>query len=95
MADKKYTPILPFDGTIGENFIIYDNQTYHQDINYITADHVKKDSGNIIKYYRCSDIKPCYIGETRPEEASEDFDETISEQDSSDEIYENDLSDFE
>ena len=49
MAEKKYTPILPFDGTIGENFIIYDNQTYHQNINYITPESVKKDSGNIIK----------------------------------------------
>ena len=68
MAEKKYTPILPFDGTLNENFIIYDNQTYHQNIDYITPEKVKKDSGNIVKYYRCSDVKPCYIGETRPEE---------------------------
>ena len=72
MAEKKYTPILPFDGTLNENFTIYDNQIYHQNIDYITPEKVKKDSGNIIKYYRCSDVKPYYIGETRPEEEEED-----------------------
>ena len=95
MADKKYTPILPFDGTIGENFIIYNNQTYHQDINYITADNVKKDSGNIIKYYRCSDVKTCYVGETRPEEYIEDSEETGSEQDFPEETDQDFSEDFE
>lgn len=90
MAEKKYTPILPFDGTLSENFIIYDNQTYHQNIDYVRSEYVRKDSGNIIKYYRCSDVKPYYVGEVMPEETddeeastntetddSTDFDETI------------------
>ena len=72
MAEKKYTPILPFDGTLNENFIIYDNQTYYKNIEYITPEKVNKESGNIVKYYRCSDVKPYYIGETRPEEEEED-----------------------
>ena len=60
--NKKYTPILPFDITFGENFITYDNQVYHQDLEYITPDKVKMESGNVIKYYRCNDNRICHIG---------------------------------
>ena len=60
--DKKYAPILPFDITFGESFTTYDNQVYHQDLEYITPDKVKMESGNVIKYYRCNDNQICRIG---------------------------------
>lgn len=80
MAQKKYTPILPFDGTLSENFITYDNLPYHQNMDYIRPENIKKDSGNIIKYYRCSDVKPCYVGEVMPEEETCDEEDACSEE---------------
>lgn len=30
---KEYTPILPYDVTLGEHFDMYDHKTYHKDNN--------------------------------------------------------------
>lgn len=52
MEDKKYTPILPFDGTLADNFMIYDNVTYVCRIDRSSPDSpVKLHHDSMIKYY--------------------------------------------
>ncbi len=64
MNDTKYTPILPFDSTAAENFIIYYPTAYVRDINLIPPEKIAMESGNLIKYYRCSTKEPMPVGGT-------------------------------
>ena len=59
---KEYTPILPYDVTLGEHFNIYDNSTYHKDINLCNKETIHKESGNVLKYFSCKITEPYKIG---------------------------------
>ncbi len=62
MNQKKegYTPIQPYDITLGENYRIYDKTTYTQDKDLCGGkDSIRLSSGNVCKYYNAK-ICDCY-----------------------------------
>ncbi len=51
MADeKKYTPLLPYDSTLGEYFSTYDTTPYRCNRD-VCHSNIAMNSGNIVKYY--------------------------------------------
>ena len=48
--DKKYAPLLPYNGTYGENFTTYDTMIYQCDRDACHP-YVGVDPGNMVKYY--------------------------------------------
>lgn len=62
MNKNDYTPLLPFDSTVAENFVIYYPTAYVRDINLIPPEKIAMESGNVIKYYRCISTEPIPIG---------------------------------
>lgn len=62
MSEKEYTPILPYDATVGENFTIYYPTRYVRNYNLIPPEKIAMESGNVIKYYRCTEEEPVPIG---------------------------------
>lgn len=62
MAKQNYTPLLPFDSTVAENFVIYYPTAYVRDINLIPPEKIAMESGNLIKYYRCNIKEPTPVG---------------------------------
>ena len=62
MSEKGYTPLLPFDSTVAENFIIYYPTPYIRDVNLIPPEKIAMESGNVVKYYRCQIAEPVAIG---------------------------------
>lgn len=62
MSEKQFTPILPFQDTMNDNFIIYDNTTYVRDIELAEDRFIMMHNPNMIKYYTTQDVKPVKIG---------------------------------
>lgn len=62
MSEKKYTPLLPFDSTVAENFVIYYPTPYVRDINLIPPEKIAMESGNVVKYYRYHLTDPMPVG---------------------------------
>lgn len=62
MSEKSYTPLLPFDSTVAENFVIYYPIPYIRDINLIPPEKIAMESGNVIKYYSYQFSEPIAIG---------------------------------
>ena len=62
MNEKGYAPLLPFDSTTADNFIIYYPVPYIRDINLIPPEKIALESGNVVKYYRCQITEPVPIG---------------------------------
>lgn len=62
MNEKRYTPLLPFDGTVAENFVIYYPVPYVRDINLIPPEKIAMESGNVVKYYTYQLTEPMPIG---------------------------------
>lgn len=62
MSTSAHTPLLPFDSTTAENFVIYYPTPYVRDITLITPEKIALESGNIIKYYRCVATAPIPVG---------------------------------
>ena len=62
MSEKEYTPLLPFDSTAAENFVIYYPVPYVRDIALIPPEKIAMESGNVIKYYNCKFTDPTPIG---------------------------------
>ena len=62
MSEKSYTPLLPFDGTVAENFVIYYPTPYARDINLIPPEKIAMESGNVVKYYSYQLAEPTPIG---------------------------------
>lgn len=60
--NKNYAPILPFDITAGENFLIYDNVIYVQDKALCGENCIQRQSGNILKYYELKEVGSVNIG---------------------------------
>ncbi len=51
MEEKnKFTPLLPYDGTIGQNFSMYDKMPYYCDRD-LCHPNIIMSTGNIVKYY--------------------------------------------
>ena len=48
--EKKYTPLLPFDGTYGQHFTTYENMAYECNRD-LCHPNIVKSTGNIVKYY--------------------------------------------
>lgn len=48
----KYMPLLPYDCSPRENFIIYDNVSYVQNRD-LCKEKIMMSTGNVIKYYTC------------------------------------------
>ncbi len=48
--DKTYTPLLPYDSSIGEYFSTYDTMPYRCDRDRCHSNIATK-SGNIVKYF--------------------------------------------
>lgn len=62
MSEKTYTPLLPYDESFGENFTIYYPVAYSHNINLIPPEKIAMESGNVIKYYRCTNQEPILVG---------------------------------
>ncbi len=62
MSEKGYTPLLPFDSTVAENFVIYYPVPYVRDVNLIPPEKIAMESGNVVKYYRYQVTEPVAIG---------------------------------
>lgn len=62
MSEKGYTPLLPFDSTVAENFIIYYPIPYVRDVALIPPEKIAMESGNVVKYYRYQLTEPVAIG---------------------------------
>lgn len=54
MENTKHSsaPILPFDGRLNENFIIYDNVSYIRNRD-MCNEKIMLNTGNVIKNYNC------------------------------------------
>lgn len=48
--DKNYTPVLPYDSTLGEYFSTYDSMPYRCDRDRCHS-NIAINSGNVVKYY--------------------------------------------
>ena len=53
MMYKDTAPIKPYDDSMWENWIIYDNIPYELDSDLRAIKSFSKVSGNVIKSYRC------------------------------------------
>lgn len=62
MNTSKHAPLLPFDSTVAENFIIYYPTAYIRDITLITPEKIAMESGNVIKYYQYVVTAPVPVG---------------------------------
>lgn len=63
--NKKYTPLLPFDSTLNEDFSMYQSLPYIRDISLITDHSIRLESGNVYKFYRTSEQDACSVGGDR------------------------------
>jgi len=54
LSDRSYSPVLPFDGTQNDSFLIYDNERYvcHVD-HYKSESQVRLHHNTMVKYYSC------------------------------------------
>ena len=62
----KNIPILPYDITYGERITIYQQMQYIRDRDLSERVGIRKESGNIYKYYTAKDAKPIKVGENQP-----------------------------
>ncbi|MBO4496885.1 MAG: hypothetical protein IJL07_12245 [Lachnospiraceae bacterium] len=62
-TDARFAPILPFDQTGFDNFIIYNPTGYTRDLSISEDDEpLKMHNPNMIKYFRCENTEPIKIG---------------------------------
>ncbi len=62
MSDTKYTPILPFEDTMKDGFVIYNQVVYTRDIALTEKEIIDNHSDNMIKYYTTVMQGPVKIG---------------------------------
>ena len=62
MSKENCTPLLPFDSTVAENFVIYYPVAYKRDIALIPPEKIAMESGNVVKYFRYNLNPPVSIG---------------------------------
>ena len=62
MGDPKYTPILPFEDSFKDGFVIYDQVVYTRDIALTEKEIIDNHSDNMIKYYYTNVSEPVKIG---------------------------------
>lgn len=68
---NEYSPILPFDITLGESFLIYQHMTYYRDRDLCNSIGICKISGNVYKYYTLTMTEPVMIGDQQPDSDEE------------------------
>ena len=51
-SKKNYTPIQPYDITVGERHGMYDNLPYQCDNTLCNKESVQMESGNVVKYFQ-------------------------------------------
>lgn len=51
----------PYDSTLEENMSMYDKLPYKRNIDMCNASTLALESGNLIKYYRCTQVDPVEI----------------------------------
>jgi hypothetical protein len=51
--EVKPSPLKPYDDSMWDHWSLYDNVPYVQDMDLRTDHSLAKESGNIIKSYRC------------------------------------------
>ncbi|MBR4343314.1 MAG: hypothetical protein IKP88_11550 [Lachnospiraceae bacterium] len=61
---KDYSPVLPFDGTLNDNFVVYDEVKYECKVDrYQTESPIRLHHKSVVKYYNCAvDEKPVRLG---------------------------------
>jgi hypothetical protein len=61
---KEYAPVLPFDATQTDKFVIYDEEKYTCHIDRYQAEKpIKMHHNTMVKYYSCNyDQKPVRLG---------------------------------
>ena len=69
---KDYTPILPFDVTVGEDYSMYDNTVYHRDITLFDQNERMMNRGNTISVLNYKMGAPRKIGGDPVEEKEEE-----------------------
>ena len=62
MSDTKFAPILPFEDTFKDGFIIYNQVVYTRDIALTEKEFIDNHSDNMIKYYSTVVQEPVKIG---------------------------------
>lgn len=60
--EKRYTPLLPFNDLMRDNFIIYDNMTYVRDLDLTCDVGIIMHNPNMIKYYTTMSAETVKIG---------------------------------
>lgn len=70
--EKKYTPILPFDITTGEDFYMYDHPVYKRDITMFDHNEQMMNRGNVISILNYKMGEPRRIGGDPSAEEPED-----------------------
>ncbi|MBQ9120248.1 MAG: hypothetical protein IJY09_09395 [Lachnospiraceae bacterium] len=75
----KYSPILPFDVTVGEDFSMYQHTTYHRDISMFDNDEQMMERGNVIHSFRCNFQEARPIGGDMPVKTDTDESDTDNE----------------
>ncbi|MCR5684794.1 MAG: hypothetical protein K6G81_05155 [Lachnospiraceae bacterium] len=58
---KQFTPVLPFNDSFKDAFLIYDNVTYRRDL-ALTECGTMLHNKNMIKYYTAANAEPVKIG---------------------------------
>lgn len=62
MEEKTYTPILPFEDTVLDTFLCYDNVKYKRDLDVAQDGMVMLHNPNLIKYYETNSNEAVKIG---------------------------------
>lgn len=75
--EKKYTPILPFDITTGEDHYMYDHPVYVRDITLFDNNERMMNRGNVISIFNCKMVPPCKVGGDIPPDDVETDVETV------------------
>ena len=62
-TDPKFAPVLPYDNSGFDNFIIYTPTSFTRDLSIAEDDEpLKLHNPNMIKYFRCESAEPVKIG---------------------------------
>ena len=63
MDKENFSPVLPFDATQTDNFLIYDNVKYSCAIDLQKENMISMHQPSMVKYYECAaDQTPIKIG---------------------------------
>lgn len=61
-VEKHYTPILPYDSTLHEDFSMYDRPVYTRDLSLFDNNERMMNRGNVIHFFECKKVAPRKVG---------------------------------